>query len=189
MHMEELTNNPLLVALCSMIAGGGLTQIVTSIISRIKDKGQRMNDTAHFMAQLQKMSSDIITTVQKISGETNATMLKSFGETISTVQKTYDSIIVSEQKAVEMANRNYDMSQAREERLLKIISQDKVYRDTIERKNAQKRTSINKAYDCEFLEGVQNPIEKCVVLKANAEYYKRREHCESCVQEIKEKES
>ena len=184
--MEDLTSNPLIVALCSMVAGGGLTQIIISIISRVKSKGEKMNDIAHFMAEMQKMSSNIITTVQKISGETNATMLKSFGETISTVQKTYDSIIESEQKAVEMANRNYDMSQAREERLLKIISQDKVYRDTLERKNSQKRSTINRAYDCEHLIGVKNPIEECAVLKANSEYYKRREHCESCVQEIKD---
>lgn len=183
--MEELTNNPLIVALCSAIAGGGLTQIITSIIAKVRNKGEKMNDLAQFITQIQHMTGQTITTVQKISGDTITTVQKSFEDIITTVQQTYESIIESEQKAIEMANRNYDMSQAREERLLQIIGQDKVYRDSLERKNAQKRTVINAAYDCDKLSGAKNPIEECAVLKANSEYYKRREHCESCTQDVK----
>ena len=184
--MENLVDNPLIVALCSAIAGGGLTQIVTVIIAKFRNKGEKMNDLAQFMTQVQAISGNTVNTVQKISADTITTIQRSFGDTIATVQKTYEGIIESEQKAVEMANRNYDMSQAREEKLLHIISADKVYRDTLERKNAQKRTIINKAYECEKLSGLTNPAEECAVLKANSEYYRRREHCESCTNEVKE---
>lgn len=186
--MEILADNPFVLAICSAIAGGGFTQIVTSIIAKFRNKGEKMNDLANFMTQVQSISGDTVSTVQKISADTITTIQRSFGDTISTMQKTYEGIIVSEQKAVEMANRNYDMSQAREEKLLQIISTDKVYRSTLERKNAQKRTIINKAYECDKLSGVKNPTEECAVLKANAEYYRRREHCESCKQEIKEED-
>lgn len=186
--MEEIASNPLVVALCSAIAGGGLTQIITSLIAKFRNKGEKMNDLAQFMTQVQAISGDTVSTVQKISADTITTIQRSFGDTINTVQKTYEGIIESEQKAVEMANRNYDMSQAREEKLLQIISADKVYRDTLERKNAQKRTIINKGYECEKLSGLHNPTEECAVLKANAEYYRRREHCENCTQEVKKED-
>lgn len=184
--MENLVDNPLFLALCSAISGGALTQIATSIIAKIRNKGEKMNDLAQFMTQVQSISSDTVSTVQKISADTITTIQHSFGDTIATVQKTYEGIIESEQKAVEMANRNYDMSQAREEKLLQLMSQDKLYRDSLERKNAQKRTIINKGYECNKLSGLQNPAEECAVLKANAEYYRRKEHCETCRQEVKE---
>lgn len=184
--MENLVDNPLFLALCSAISGGALTQIATSIIAKIRNKGEKMNDLAQFMTQVQSISSDTVSTVQKISADTITTIQHSFGDTIATVQKTYEGIIESEQKAVEMANRNYDMSQAREEKLLQLMSQDKLYRDSLERKNAQKRTIINKGYECNKLSGLQNPAEECAVLKANAEYYRSREHCETCRQEVKE---
>lgn len=183
--MEEIASNPLIVALCSAIAGGGLTQIVVSLIAKFRNKGEKMNDLAQFMTQVQAISGDTVSTVQKISAETITTIQRSFGDTISVVQKTYEGIIESEQKAVEMANRNYEMSEAREEKLLMIISEDKTYRSALERKNAQKRTIINKAYECDKLSGLKNPSEECAVLKANSEYYRRREHCESCAQEVK----
>ena len=168
--MEDLIVSTLVTGLSTFLAGSGITTIIITIINKRKDKGQRRSEFADFLDKMNTMFTNTI---------------KAMETTYNTMESTYKSIIDSEQKAVEIANKNFEMSQQREERQLNIINSDRKRYDKLEKKNAKKRTIINKAYECDIVKNSSSPVEVCAVLKANSDYYMQRDHCETCIEDIK----
>lgn len=154
----------------SFIAGSGIATIAVTIINKIKDKGQKRSEFADFLDKINTMFTKTVSAMET---------------TYQTMETTYKSIIDSEQKAVEIANKNFEMSSQREERQLNIINGDRKRQDKLEKKNARKRAIINKAYECDIVKNSSSPTEVCSVLRANADYYQQRSHCENCIEDIK----
>lgn len=148
----------------SFIGGIGLSSIVIAIINKVKSKGEKRNEFADFLDKINTL----------------------FSNTIETVTSTYQTIIESEKEAVEIANKNFEMSQLREERQLQIINQERKRSERLELKNAKKRGVINKAYECSIVKESSNPAEVCAVLKANEDYYhdkhtEKVHKCNECI--------
>ena len=138
-----------LTEISSFLVGIGFSSIVIAIINKVKSKGEKRNEFAEFLDKINTL----------------------FSNTIETVQSTYQTIIESEKEAVEIANKNFEMSQLREERQLQIIHNERKRMEKLENKNAKKRGIINKAYECQIVKESSNPAEVCAVLKANEIYY------------------
>lgn len=164
MIMEYLTDGSLLSDLGGFIAGSGITGVVITIINKIKSKGEKRNEFADFLDKINTL----------------------FLNTINTMESTYKNIIETEQNAVEMANRNFEMSQQREAKQLSIINNERGRVNKLEQKNARKRVVINKAYECDIVKQATEPAQVCAVLKANAEYYQEKHsepvQCSSCLE-------
>lgn len=147
----------------SFVGGAGLSSIVIAIINKVKSKGEKRNEFADFLDKINTL----------------------FSNTITTVQQTYSQIIETEKEAVEIANKNFEMSQLREERQLQIIHNERKRAEVLESKNARKREVINRAYDCSIVKESSDPAEVCAVLKANNEYYVKKQsekhNCSDCI--------
>lgn len=165
-----MITSALLTGLSSFLAGSGITTVIVTIINKRKDKGQKRSEFADFLDKINTMFTKTVAAMET---------------TYQTMETTYKSIIESEQKAVDIANKNFEMSSLREERQLNIINGDRKRQDKLEKKNARKRAIINKAYECEIVKNSSSPTEICSVLKANADYYAQRNHCETCLEDIK----
>lgn len=148
----------------SFVGGIGLSSIVITIINKVKSKGEKRSELADFLDKINTL----------------------FSNAINTVTSTYQTIIDSEKDALEIANKNFEMSQLREERQLQIIESERKRVETLEGKNAKKNDVINKAYECQIVKESTNPAEVCAVLKANEIYhmdkYKDKIHkCTECI--------
>ena len=164
--MDFLTNLNL-SDLATFLAGSGISAVILKVVDKIKSKGEKRNEFADFLDKINTL----------------------FSNTINTVENTYKSIIDSEKAAVEMANKNFEMSQLREERQLTIINNERIRSDKLESKNAKKRAIINQAYECDIVKKSSSPSDVCAVLKANAKYYKekhadKKQQCNNCLTEI-----
>ena len=165
--MDFLTNLNL-SDLATFLAGSGISAVILKVVDKIKSKGEKRNEFADFLDKINTL----------------------FSNTINTVENTYKSIIDSEKAAVEMANKNFEMSQLREERQLAIINNERIRSDKLEGKNAKKSAIINQAYECDIVKQSSAPAEVCAVLKANAKYYtekhaEKQHHCNNCLTESK----
>lgn len=164
----DFLNNLNLSDLATFLAGSGISAVILKVVDKIKSKGEKRNEFADFLDKINTL----------------------FSNTINTVENTYKSIIDSEKAAVEMANKNFEMSQLREERQLTIINNERIRSDKLEGKNAKKRAIINQAYECDIVKQSSAPAEVCAVLKANAKYYNEKQEakkhqCNNCLTEIK----
>lgn len=152
----------------SFVGGIGLSSIVIAVINKVKSKGEKRNEFAEFLDKINTL----------------------FSNTINTVTSTYQTIIDSEKEAVEIANKNFEMSQLREERQLQIINNERKRSEKLEYKNAKKNGIINRAYECQIVKESTNPSEVCAVLKANESYHMEKHSkvekghkCNDCIAE------
>lgn len=139
--------------LIGVIGGGGVTTIVTAIISKVRNKGQKMNDNDEHLKTLSEIMSETIKNVQEINKET-----------ISNLKSEL-------QQAQELTK----LSHAREDQLIELVQKGREYAEILEAKNKQKNRIIQSAKKCDLLKG--KPLDECVVLNAYDEYSECRATC------------
>lgn len=139
--------------LIGVIGGGGVTTIVTAIIGKIRNKGQKMNDNDEHLKTLSEIMSDTIKNVQEINKET-----------ISNLKSEL-------QQAQELTK----LSHQREDQLIALINKGREYQDALEKSSKLKTKIIQKARKCDLLQG--KPLEDCIVLNAYDEYAECKSAC------------
>ena len=139
--------------LIGIIGGGGVTTIVTAIIGKIRNKGQKMNDNDEHLKTLSEIMSDTIKNVQEINKET-----------ISNLKSEL-------QQAQELTK----LSHQREDQLIALINKGREYQDALEKSGKLKTKIIQKARKCDLLQG--KPLEDCIVLNAYDEYTECKATC------------
>lgn len=128
------------------LGGGCVTTIVTTIISKVRNKGERTADNDEHLKTLSEIMSETIKNVQEINKETIANLK-------AELQQSQELI---------------KLSHAREDNLIELINKGREYQDALIAKNKHKNKIIHKAHNCNLLKG--KPLEDCVVLNAYEEY-------------------
>ena len=139
--------------LIGVIGGGGVTTVATAIISKVRNKGQKMNDNDEHLKTLSEIMSDTIKNVQEINKET-----------ISNLKSEL-------QQAQELTK----LSHQREDQLIDLVNKGREYQEVLEAKNKYKNKIIQKARKCDLLQG--KPLEDCIVLNAYDEYTECKATC------------
>lgn len=139
--------------LIGMIGGGGVTTIVTTIINKARNKGQKMVDNDTHLQTLSEIMTETIKNVQEINKETISNLKSELAQ----------------------AQELTKLSHQREDQLIELVNKGREYQDILEAKNKHKNKIIHKARKCDLLQG--KPLEDCVVLAAYDEYTECKVNC------------
>lgn len=150
--------------LIGVVGGGGVTTIVTAIINKMRNKGQKMNDNDEHLKTLSEVMSKTIKNIQEINKET-----------IKSVQETNKETISNLKSELEQAQELTKLSHAREDQLIELVNKGREYAEVLEAKNKHKNRIIQSARKCDLLKGL--PLEECVVLNAYDEYSECKATC------------
>lgn len=139
--------------LIGVIGGGGITTIVTTIINKARNKGQKMVDNDTHLQTLSEIMTETIKNVQEINKETISNLKSELAQ----------------------AQELTKLSHQREDQLIELVNKGREYQDILEAKNKHKNKIIHKARKCDLLQG--KPLEDCVVLAAYDEYTECKVNC------------
>lgn len=139
--------------LIGVIGGGGVTTVVTTIINKSRNKGQKMVDNDTHLQTLSEIMTETIKNVQEINKETISNLKSELAQ----------------------AQELTKLSHQREDQLIELVNKGREYQDILEAKNKHKNKIIHKARKCDLLKGL--PLEECVVLAAYDEYTECKENC------------
>lgn len=139
--------------LIGVIGGGGITTIITTLINKSRNKGQKMNDNDTHLQTLSEIMTETIKNVQEINKETISNLKSELAQ----------------------AQELTKLSHAREDQLIELVNKGREYQEILEIKNKHKNKIIQQARKCDLLQG--KLLEDCVVLNAYDEYTECKEHC------------
>lgn len=136
-----------------ILGGGTVGTVATSIIGKMRNKGQKISDNDNHLQQLSQIMTETIRNVQEINKE------------------TISNLKLELQQAQELTK----LSHQREDSLIELVNRGREYQEILELKNKHKNKIIQKARKCDLLEG--KPLEECIVLNAYDEYTECKESC------------
>ena len=144
-----------------VIGGGTAGTVLTAIINKIRNKGQKMSDNDTHLKQLSEIMSETIKNVQDINKET-----------ISGLKAE----LIQQQELTKLSHQ-------REDQLIALIQREREYREVIEKNGKHKTKIIQKARKCDFLKG--KSLEECIVLDAYDHYTECKAECKLAKDEEK----
>lgn len=139
--------------LLGCLGGGGITSIILAIISKIRNRGERMKDRDIHMKQLTEIMSG----------------------TIKDVQSIYQESIKDLREEREHSNKLTELSHQREDRLILIIEDNNKTINLLQTKGRKKNEIIQSARKCELLK--DRPYDDCVVLQKYNDYNDCKNEC------------
>ena len=136
-----------------VLGGGGVTTIVTTLINKSRNRGQKMSDNDAHLKQLSTIMTDTINSVQEIN----------------------KGVIANLKSELQQSQELTKLSHQREDSLIELINKGREYQEVLELKNKHKSKIIQKARKCDLLQG--KSLDDCVVLTAYDEYAECKEQC------------
>lgn len=135
------------------VGGGGLTSIILAIISKFRNKGEKVKDGDNHLKELSMIMSN----------------------TIKDVQEIYQESIKDLREEREHSNKLTELAHQREDRLILIIEDNNKTIDAMQRKGRKKNEIIQSARKCDLLKG--RPFDDCIVLQKYDDYNDCKHDC------------